>query len=208
MHKDHAKKTKRKKKHGGTHVVLLRIGAGERQRPNNNPLLFLKRFHQQHPTLLRPAWGGVGGTRYEFKQKRKHTILQINTNHHLRQIAPVSRFGRTVLEVLVGLVDLSFSPALAANEFHFQVEGAPSSHPCSQSSHTQPSHRADPSPADTVSPSSSATSSSHSPYSSRRYAAARMGDVYGLEKKRERKRLTLTSLYNITAGFAAALQVN
>lgn len=39
----------------------------------------------------------------------------------------MSGLGRAVLEVLVGLVDLTFPPALTAHELHFQVEGAPSS---------------------------------------------------------------------------------
>lgn len=56
-----------------TYVVLLWIGAGEGQRPNNNPLLLLKWFHQQDPTLLRPA--GETRSRQEFKQ-RKQTYKQ------------------------------------------------------------------------------------------------------------------------------------
>lgn len=42
---------------GSTHVILLGIGLGKRQRPHHHPLLSLKELHQQHPTLLRPTTG-------------------------------------------------------------------------------------------------------------------------------------------------------
>lgn len=94
--------------------------------------------------------------------------------------SPVPSFGSAVLQVLVGLVDLTLSPTLATHEFHFQVEGAPSPCCCSQAYYPASAH-----------PTSSSHalptySTAHSPHYSWVYAAALMGDVDGLKHTAER----------------------
>lgn len=51
---------------GETYVVLLWVCTGEGKRPHNDPLLLLKGFHKQYPTLLSPA-----GERWKEEETRK-----------------------------------------------------------------------------------------------------------------------------------------
>lgn len=94
--------------------------------------------------------------------------------------SPVPGFGRAVLEVLVRLVHLSFSPALAAHKFHFEVER--SSPPCcrSQSTNPDPAHGGYTNPK-AISPHSSHTGA-HYPHAPCSYAVW-MRDVDGLKDR-------------------------
>lgn len=88
-------------------------------------------------------------------------------------------FGSAVLEVLVGLIHLALTPALAAHKFHLQVERAPSARCRSQSHHPAAGHRAHPASTHAL-----PTDSSHH---SRVHAATLMGYVDGLEHSRDMK---------------------
>lgn len=95
-------------------------------------------------------------------------------------------FGSAVLEVLVGLVHLSFPPALAADEFHLQVEGTSPSCYSSQPAHPSPSHRAHAATPEAF-PSHSSAPTTHSHHCPCGQAAAWMRDMDGLKDREKRQ---------------------
>ena len=101
--------------------------------------------------------------------------------------------GSAVLEVLIRLVYLAFSPALTADKLHFQVEGAPPTCSCSQSSYpnTYWTHTTCPEPISTW----STNTNSNPSEASRRYAAARMGDVDRLKYTEYRLHLEIINAF-------------
>lgn len=64
------------KKNESTHVILLWVSTGERQRPHHDPFFLLKRFHQEDSPLLGPAVETRGGkSSGATKQKVEQQLL-------------------------------------------------------------------------------------------------------------------------------------